>query len=72
MDPIIPSMSDEPTLSHPFSPVEELVAEIAAGRMVIVVDDADRENEGDLIAAASSTTSETINGPMTFPAGSPR
>lgn len=51
-------VSESPT---PFSPVEELIAEIAAGRMVIVVDDADRENEGDLVAAASTATAETIN-----------
>ncbi|MBL9151750.1 MAG: bifunctional 3,4-dihydroxy-2-butanone-4-phosphate synthase/GTP cyclohydrolase II [Verrucomicrobiales bacterium] len=54
-------MTDSPTPASPFSPVEELIADIAAGRMVIVVDDADRENEGDLVAAASATTAETIN-----------
>ncbi|MCB1243584.1 MAG: bifunctional 3,4-dihydroxy-2-butanone-4-phosphate synthase/GTP cyclohydrolase II [Verrucomicrobiales bacterium] len=45
----------------PFSPVPDLIADIAAGRMVVVVDDEDRENEGDLIAAASKTTPEMIN-----------
>ena len=35
-----------------FAPIEDLVAAIAGGDMVIVVDDADRENEGDLIIAA--------------------
>src|SRR5210317_206331 len=43
-----------------FSPVEEIIAEIAAGRMVIVSDDPDRENEADLIAAASLTTPEMV------------
>ncbi len=41
--------------------VEEALAEISAGRMVIVVDDEDRENEGDLIMAASKVTPEAIN-----------
>lgn len=45
----------------PFSPIEDLIADIAAGKMVIVVDDADRENEGDLIAAAGAVNAETIN-----------
>jgi 3,4-dihydroxy 2-butanone 4-phosphate synthase/GTP cyclohydrolase II len=42
-------------------PVEVAVAEIAAGRMVILVDDEDRENEGDLCMAAESATPEAIN-----------
>ncbi len=45
----------------PFSPVEELVAEIRQGRLIIVVDDADRENEGDLVCAAAKITPESIN-----------
>ena len=43
------------------SPVPELVAELAAGRMVILVDDEDRENEGDLIFAADHVSPEAIN-----------
>src|SRR5206468_1311482 len=43
------------------SPVPELVAELAAGRMVILVDEEDRENEGDLILAADRVTPEAIN-----------
>ena len=43
------------------SPVPELVAELAAGRMVILVDEEDRENEGDLVLAADHVTPETIN-----------
>lgn len=39
-----------------FAPVEDLIAEIERGGMVIVVDDADRENEGDLIVAAEKMT----------------
>ena len=43
------------------APVPELVAELAAGRMVILVDEEDRENEGDLILAADHVTPEAIN-----------
>ncbi|MFO1272210.1 MAG: bifunctional 3,4-dihydroxy-2-butanone-4-phosphate synthase/GTP cyclohydrolase II [Rubrivivax sp.] len=45
----------------PTSPVPELVAELAAGRMVILVDDEDRENEGDLVLAAEHVTPAAIN-----------
>ncbi|MDQ4000291.1 MAG: 3,4-dihydroxy-2-butanone-4-phosphate synthase, partial [Actinomycetota bacterium] len=40
----------------PFSPIEEIVEEIKAGKMVIVCDDEDRENEGDLTMAAELVT----------------
>ena len=43
------------------SPIPELVAELAAGRMIILVDEADRENEGDLVIAADRVTPEAIN-----------
>jgi 3,4-dihydroxy 2-butanone 4-phosphate synthase/GTP cyclohydrolase II len=43
-----------------FASIPDAVAAIAAGRMVVVVDDADRENEGDLIMAAEAATPETI------------
>src|SRR3954467_1697130 len=42
------------------SDIETAVADIAAGRAVIVVDDADRENEGDLIFAAEHATPELL------------
>nr|WP_316639373.1 bifunctional 3,4-dihydroxy-2-butanone-4-phosphate synthase/GTP cyclohydrolase II [uncultured Roseateles sp.] len=45
----------------PISPIPELVAELAAGRMVILVDEEDRENEGDLVIAADHITPEAIN-----------
>src|SRR5438067_13012949 len=45
----------------PFTSVEEAIAEVRAGRMVVVVDDEDRENEGDLTLAAEKVTSEAIN-----------
>jgi 3,4-dihydroxy 2-butanone 4-phosphate synthase/GTP cyclohydrolase II len=43
------------------STIPELVAELAAGRMVILVDEEDRENEGDLVLAADHVTPEAIN-----------
>ncbi len=43
------------------SPVEDIVADMRAGRMVILVDEEDRENEGDLVLAADHVTPETIN-----------
>jgi 3,4-dihydroxy 2-butanone 4-phosphate synthase / GTP cyclohydrolase II len=43
------------------SPVEDIVAQLKAGRMVIVSDDEDRENEGDLLMAAEHVTPEAIN-----------
>jgi len=43
------------------APIPELVAELAAGRMVILVDEEDRENEGDLVIAADHVTPEAIN-----------
>jgi len=45
----------------PFAPVTEAIDAIAAGRMVIVVDDEDRENEGDLTVAAEKITPGSIN-----------
>src|SRR3954469_12788467 len=41
--------------------IEEAIAEIKAGKVVIVVDDANRENEGDFITAAQNATPEIIN-----------
>jgi 3,4-dihydroxy 2-butanone 4-phosphate synthase/GTP cyclohydrolase II len=45
----------------PFAPIDDAIAAIRAGRMIIVVDDEDRENEGDLTIAAEKVTPETIN-----------
>ena len=47
--------------ASPFDSIEDALAAIAAGQMVIVADDEDRENEGDLIMAASKATPEAIN-----------
>lgn len=43
------------------SPVEDIVAEMRAGRMVILVDEEDRENEGDLVLAADHVSADAIN-----------
>ncbi len=48
-------------MKSPFSPIEEAVEDIKNGKMVIVVDDPDRENEGDLVLAAEKVTPEAIN-----------
>jgi len=45
----------------PFAPIEEAIEAIQQGRMIIVVDDEDRENEGDLTIAAEKITPEAIN-----------
>jgi 3,4-dihydroxy 2-butanone 4-phosphate synthase/GTP cyclohydrolase II len=45
----------------PFSTIPEAIADVRAGRMVVVVDDEDRENEGDLTIAAEKVTPELIN-----------
>src|SRR5438046_2689427 len=44
-----------------FNSIESVIADLQAGKMVIVVDDADRENEGDLIMAAQFVTPEAVN-----------
>ncbi|MFR2509641.1 3,4-dihydroxy-2-butanone-4-phosphate synthase, partial [Odoribacter laneus] len=44
-----------------FNTIEEAVADLKAGRMIVVVDDPDRENEGDLICAAEHATLENVN-----------
>ncbi len=43
------------------SPIEEVIEDIKAGKMIILVDDEDRENEGDLCMAAEAVTPEAIN-----------
>src|SRR5438034_11188563 len=47
--------------SSVFSPIEEAIEEIRRGRMVIVCDDENRENEGDLTLAAQFATPEAVN-----------
>ncbi|MFE4572276.1 bifunctional 3,4-dihydroxy-2-butanone-4-phosphate synthase/GTP cyclohydrolase II [Paenibacillus chitinolyticus] len=49
------------TETYSFHSIEEAVSDLAAGKVIIVVDDEDRENEGDFIALADKTTPEVIN-----------
>ena len=49
------------SVQSPFDSIDAAIADIAAGRLIIVTDDEDRENEGDLIMAASKATPETVN-----------
>ncbi len=53
----------------PLNTVEELVADIRAGKMVILMDDEDRENEGDLVIAATHVRPEDINFMITHARG---
>lgn len=48
-------------MASKFSSIEAAVEDIRAGKMVVVVDDEDRENEGDLVVAAEKATPDTIN-----------
>ncbi|MGW6689799.1 bifunctional 3,4-dihydroxy-2-butanone-4-phosphate synthase/GTP cyclohydrolase II [Streptomyces sp. NPDC054961] len=60
-NPVLKPVPDE-TYPEPFrlDPVEQAIRDIAAGRPVVVVDDEDRENEGDLVIAAEKATPEII------------
>ena len=57
----------EKTTAHPsafgaaFSDIGDIIADIRAGKMVIMVDDENRENEGDLLMAASKVRAEDVN-----------
>ncbi|MEI6279686.1 MAG: bifunctional 3,4-dihydroxy-2-butanone-4-phosphate synthase/GTP cyclohydrolase II [Verrucomicrobiae bacterium] len=48
-------------MKTPFDPIASVIADIRRGRMVIVTDDADRENEGDLLMAAAKVTPQAVN-----------
>ena len=52
-----------------FNTVEEAIEDIRAGKIVVVVDDEDRENEGDLLMAAEKVTPEAINFMATYGRG---
>jgi 3,4-dihydroxy 2-butanone 4-phosphate synthase / GTP cyclohydrolase II len=49
------------TATTAISPVEDIVADMRAGRMVILIDEEDRENEGDLVLAADHVTADSVN-----------
>ena len=48
-------------MSNTLSPTKEIIAELRAGKMVILVDEEDRENEGDLVLAADHISAEAVN-----------
>src|SRR3982751_1433527 len=50
-----------PPETFQFDAIDDVLSDIAKGRMVIVTDDADRENEGDLVMAAEKVTPEAVN-----------
>ncbi|HAP31752.1 MAG TPA: bifunctional 3,4-dihydroxy-2-butanone-4-phosphate synthase/GTP cyclohydrolase II [Firmicutes bacterium] len=52
-----------------FNTIEEAIAEIKQGKMIVVVDDEDRENEGDLVMAAEKVTPESVNFMVRFGRG---
>src|SRR6201988_222865 len=54
-------MIAKPTETFQFDAVDDVVSDVAKGRIVIVTDDADRENEGDLVMAAEKVTPEAVN-----------
>lgn len=55
----------------PFAPIEQAIEDIRNGKMVVVVDDPDRENEGDLVMAAEKMTPEAMNFMVTYGRGIP-
>ncbi len=56
----LPGKGAPPGSAPPLNSVAEILAELRAGRMVLIMDDEDRENEGDLIMAAERATPEAI------------
>ncbi len=61
LQPCLCSTASEENTASSFDPIEEAIADIRAGKLVIVVDDEDRENEGDFIGAAEKITPELVN-----------
>jgi 3,4-dihydroxy 2-butanone 4-phosphate synthase/GTP cyclohydrolase II len=57
----LPDLATQSTPESPFDSIEDAIDDIRAGKMVVVLDDEDRENEGDLVMAAQMVTPEAIN-----------
>jgi 3,4-dihydroxy 2-butanone 4-phosphate synthase/GTP cyclohydrolase II len=62
-------LARRPAPKGPFAPIEDAIAAIRRGALVIVVDDEDRENEGDLTIAAEKVTPDAVNFMMTYGRG---
>ncbi len=60
-DSVVSATRKPKTPGRVFAPIPEILREIRRGRMVVVTDDADRENEGDLVMAASKATPTAVN-----------
>ncbi len=60
MSKVLPLAGKMPPAGGPFNTVEEILADLKAGRMVIIMDDEERENEGDLIMAAERATPQSV------------
>jgi 3,4-dihydroxy 2-butanone 4-phosphate synthase / GTP cyclohydrolase II len=59
---VFPALGEQVALRQgPFDSIEDAIADIRGGKMVVVLDDEDRENEGDLVMAAQMVTPEAIN-----------
>lgn len=58
---VVAAIAEGEDFSEFLSPIADVIEDIRNGRMVVVVDDEDRENEGDLIVAAQMATPETVN-----------
>jgi 3,4-dihydroxy 2-butanone 4-phosphate synthase/GTP cyclohydrolase II len=56
-----PTRRIEGAVPMPFSPIPEILEELKAGRMIVLVDDEDRENEGDIVIAAEHCTPQVVN-----------
>ncbi|HXH87023.1 MAG TPA: bifunctional 3,4-dihydroxy-2-butanone-4-phosphate synthase/GTP cyclohydrolase II [Gaiellaceae bacterium] len=63
------TLVEEPRTESPFATIEEAIEDIRQGKFVVVVDDEDRENEGDLTIAAQFTTPEAVNFMVTHARG---
>jgi len=63
------SLVAEPRTESPFATIDEAIEDIRAGKFVVVVDDEDRENEGDLTIAAQFATPEAVNFMVTHARG---
>src|SRR5882757_7339682 len=56
----MPSKLKQPKAPSPFCSIQQAITELRAGRFIILVDDEDRENEGDLVIAAEKCTAHAI------------
>ena len=65
----MPSSQTSGDAGSPISTIDEILDELRQGKMVILVDDEDRENEGDLICPAQAITPEIVNFMLTYGRG---